>query len=92
MRLDDLDKIPLNYIFSFTLAAIYKISLKEHILYSVTCSKYFRTEEVCKYILDELGNVLPSTYMTSDQNPISVFYLNRHHLFFFLESATGPYE
>ena len=27
MRLDDLNKIPLNYIFSYTLAVIYKISL-----------------------------------------------------------------
>ena len=49
MRLDDLNKTLLAYIFSNTLAAIYIISLRRIVSISL-CSEYFRTEEVLSNI------------------------------------------
>ena len=46
MQLDDLNKIPLNYMFSYTLAAIYKISLNDEYWQNLLYSEYFKTEEV----------------------------------------------
>ena len=48
MRLDDSNKISLDYI-TYILAAIYKISLNDIQCQKTKCSKYFGTEEVKPY-------------------------------------------
>ena len=56
MQLDDLNKIPLNYMFSYTLAAIYKISLNDEYWQNLLYSEYFKTEEVL-FILWNTGYI-----------------------------------
>ena len=46
MRLDDSNKIPLDYIFSYTFGGIYKISLNDEQCQKPLYSDYFRTDEV----------------------------------------------
>ena len=48
MQLDDSNKISLGYIFSNTLAVIYKISLNDKQRQKSLCSECFRMDEVVK--------------------------------------------
>ena len=43
MQLDNLNKIPFKYIFSYILAAIYKISLNNKQCKKLLYNEYFRT-------------------------------------------------
>ena len=49
IQLENSNKISLKYIFSNTLAEIYKISLNDELCQKPLCSEYFRTEEVLRY-------------------------------------------
>ena len=46
MLLDDSNKIPLDYIIIYILAAIYKISLNDEQCLKTKCNKYYGTEKV----------------------------------------------